>query len=161
MRFLSRFCSCIRFYPVPFLKTATSLHKKNRRAFTFVEVMVTLTILSAGIIVIFKSLFYSLDQIHAMSSRLYADMLLESRSGEVERLLRVYNALPLELNRAQTIDTGNKKIDFKEQMSFEDVEGLIDVFRMDLSVSWKEGSRDMKLSRSSYLLDVYRAWHQK
>ena len=123
--------------------------------------MVTLIILSVGIVEIFKTFFYSLDKIHEMSSRLQADILIENRISEVERLLRVYNALPRELSRSETVQTENKTINFKELMRFKDVEGLYDVFQMDLSVSWPEGKREINLSRSCYLLDISRGNRQQ
>lgn len=126
------------------------------RGFTFVEIMVTLVVLSAGIVVVFKSFFYSLDVVRSMTVRIYANNLMENRINEIERMLRVYNALPMQLGRSDDIDLGSKTVTFKEQMLFSEVEDFSDIFRLDFSVSWKDGNKEKKLTRSSYILDVRR-----
>ena len=156
MAFVHKVVSSNRSFILKFLRLFSQKNNSCSWGFTFVEVMVTLVILSTGLVVIFKTLFYSLDQIHSLTTRLYADVLIENRISEVERLLRIYNAVPMDLNHSQLMNIGTKEVNFKEQMSFQDVDGLPDVFHFDFSISWDEGNHPMKLNRTTYLLDTNR-----
>lgn len=131
-------------------------HKKALAGFTFVEVMLTLVILSAGITVIFRSFFYCLDQMHAMTHRLYANIILENRASEIERVLKVYNALPFDVNKKIDAVLGQDTVSAEERLHFRAFDEYPDLFELNISLSWKEGKKDMLLTRSSYLLDTAR-----
>lgn len=140
--------------PLPYVLTNLIPRRiSNQSAFTFIEIMVTITILSLGIILIFKALFFSLDQISYLTTRLYATITLDNRIAETEQTLRIYNSLPFDLNHTETVTIGQKQVTFKEQMNFGEVEDFADVFNFDLSFMWEEGQRQIHLSRSAYLLD--------
>lgn len=121
--------------------------------FTFIEIMVTLAVLSGSIVMIYRALFSSLDHMSRLNSRLYADILLEDRIATIERTLRAYKALPFELNPPQAVDVGAKEIQFTPQMKISEVSGFMDVFQIDLALQWQEGQRQIQLSRSAYISD--------
>ena len=121
--------------------------------FTFIEIMVTLAVLSVSIIMIYRALFSSLEHISHLNSRLYADILLEDRIATIERALRAYKALPFELNPPQAVDVGVKEIQFKPQMKITEVGGFMDVFQIELALEWREDDRPIRLSRSAYISD--------
>ena len=117
--------------------------------------MVTLVILSVGIVVIFKTFYYALDQMNYLTHRLYANNLLDNRMAEIERGLRFYKTLPFDLNRVHEVQVGSKVISYKEQMNLGSVEDFPDVFKLDLSFVWPEGKREVTLSRGGFLLDLH------
>lgn len=125
----------------------------RRRGFTFIEVMVTLIILASGITMIFKTYFIALDQMTYLTTRLYALMILDNRVSQIERTLRAYKTLPVQLEKMDSVDMGNQQVDFKESMSISAVDEYVEIFKLDLSIAWKQGSREIALSRSSYLSD--------
>jgi len=130
-----------------------SLRITGKTAFTFIEVMVTITILSVGILMIFKSYINMLDQMRHINNRLYANVIIENRVSEIERMLRVYNILPFELDHVEHVDVGHRVIAFKQVMHIDEVEDFPDVFQLDLALTWQEGRKDIILSRSAYILD--------
>ncbi|MBU0468380.1 MAG: prepilin-type N-terminal cleavage/methylation domain-containing protein [Candidatus Omnitrophica bacterium] len=135
------------------------LSKKSRRlcssdsGFTFVEVMVALAVLSLGIVIIFKGFIVSLDRLSYLTNRLYATTLLDNRITAIERMLRVYETLPFDLNRKENINVGAKEIEFRQRMSISEVDDFADVFELDLSLLWDSGEKEMILSRSAYISD--------
>ena len=127
-------------------------YSKNT-GFTFIEVMVTLAIFSLGIVMIFKAFHTSLDKISYLTNRLYATTILDNRISDIERMLRAYKALPIDLNQQESINVGGKFIEFKEAMEINEVEDFPNVFKIDLSLIWEEGNREVSLSRSAYISD--------
>ena len=123
------------------------------RGITFIEVMLTLAIFSIGFVAIFSTFFSSLERIERMTQRIYAHTFLDNRISEIERILRVQQALPLEMNRKTTADIGFKKIDFNEDLKISAVEDYADVFQVDLKFAWKDKDHDYQLSRSAYISD--------
>lgn len=113
--------------------------------------MLALSIFSMGIVAVFKTFTISLDRINHLTNRLYVTTLLDNRIFEVNRMLRVYDALPFDLNHSVTLDVGNQKLTFKQDMILKEVEDFSDVFEMSLSFTWMEAERKRTLSRSSYI----------
>ena len=116
--------------------------------------MVTLTILSVGITMIFRSYIISLERMSYLTSRLYATNILDNRISEIERSLKVYNSLPFDLSPKKSIDIGGKEIFFKQDMNISAVENFVDLFQLELGLTWDEKDREVNLSRTSYLLDL-------
>jgi prepilin-type N-terminal cleavage/methylation domain-containing protein len=121
--------------------------------FTFVEIMVTLVILSLGIVAIFRGLFTSLDQISHLNSRLYVNTMLDDRLARIERSLRAYKALPFELEPEQSLDLGVKSIVLTPSLNIAEVMGLNDIYRIDVAYSWLENGKTVRLSRSAFISD--------
>ena len=126
---------------------------KSESGFTFIEIMVTLVILSVGIVAIYQALFSSLDHISHLNSRLYANIMLEDRVAKVERILRAYKVLPFELDPQEAVDVGVKTIHFNPEMKISEVGDYIDIFKIDVAYSWEENGRTIRLSRSAYISD--------
>ena len=115
--------------------------------------MLTLVVLTTGLVVILKSFVISLDQMNHLTNRLYATVLLENKISSIERKLRAEKTLPFELNPVDTISIGRKNLEIEQAINIGSVEDFVDVFKLDVRVSWKEGARDLHLTRSAYLSD--------
>ena len=125
----------------------------NKRAYTFIEIMVTLTILSAGLTMIYKTLIASLDRMNYLTNRLYADNLIDNRIAVIERMLRSYKALPFEVAQKEAVNIGRKELEFKQETLITEVENFLDVFQLDLTVGWQERDHQVSLKRSAYIAD--------
>jgi prepilin-type N-terminal cleavage/methylation domain-containing protein len=121
--------------------------------FTFIEVMVTLIILTSGIAIIFKTFISSLDHMTHLRNRLYATTILDNRIQKLERVLRVYKTIPFDFENMDKVNVGEMNINFNPKMNIAQVEDYKDIFQLDLSLSWKEGQRPIRLTRSSYIMD--------
>ncbi|MCD4779199.1 MAG: prepilin-type N-terminal cleavage/methylation domain-containing protein [Candidatus Omnitrophica bacterium] len=127
--------------------------KNNRKGFTLIEVMVSLMILSVGIVYILKSYIVSLERTTHITNRIYATTALDNRISYIQRMLKAYKMLPIDLNRKEDIKVGGKNITFKQYMVIKEVAEMPEVFDLTLTLSWQEGLRNISLSRSAYLAD--------
>jgi prepilin-type N-terminal cleavage/methylation domain-containing protein len=125
----------------------------NSFGFTFIEVLVTISLLSLGLVLIFKAMIVSLNRIEHLTNRFYASAVLDNRISTIQRMLIVYKALPVDMNVSEKVNIGMRPVEFKQEMAFHEVEDYIDVFELDLSLVWEEQRRPVKLSRSAYLSD--------
>ena len=116
--------------------------------------MVTLAVLSVGIVFIYKSFLVSINQLEYLTQRLYATVLLDNQFSTIERNLKVYKALPMSLNDSFKIPIGPKVIAYKQGMNIREVEDYPDVFSLTLSLSWSERKRQMTLERTGFISDL-------
>lgn len=119
----------------------------NRQTgFTLIEVMVTVSILSFGILMLFRSFFISVDAVQYASNRLNAQVWLEEKMWEEMDLLR----------RMKVLSAGEENGEFKFRgrdyfwrKSIGAMEG--DICRLSLDLSWKEAGRDRSLTYATYV----------
>ena len=123
------------------------------RAFTLIEILVTLVLLGGGIVVIFKTYLTSLDQLNYLTSRLYATVILDNNITFLQRVMRSNHSLNMDLGRSESVEVGGKKLLFDRDIkvtALSDFEGL---FEADLTLAWREGQKNVRLTRSAYLFD--------
>ncbi len=126
---------------------------QKKSAFTFVEVMVALAILSSGIVLIFRSFVFSLNQMNHVTTRFYATNLIDNQLYQIQKSLKEYKVLPLKLEPVRNVLVGNKYMDFYQEMSISQVDEFNEIFKIDLTVSWAESGKKKNITRSSYLSD--------
>lgn len=123
----------------------------NKRAgFTLVEVLVTTTVLSVGIVFIYQAFFTLLDSFGYYSNYLrvcaFADEKLWQAQDALGRLGPDAGA-----GQGGRLDIQNKDFNWRLAVSPLEAESL---YRIDLAVSWRQGPRTRELSRSGYALYV-------
>ena len=124
----------------------------NHLGFTFVEVMVTLVVLSAGIVFIYKTFFLCVDYLSRLSTRLCANELIDSRVSEISRLMREHGDLSFDRGPLiVTKEISHKRIDFNYQINFVPVTGYEGLYRLDVGLSWQDHGRSMHYMRSAVL----------
>lgn len=130
----------------------TLLTGNKRRGFTFVEIMVTITILSTGIVMIYKAFLISLDQQNYLVHRLYANNLLDQKIAELGRLFqeRGKDALKKE-GLVEDVVIHNKQVPFEIKTFFEDFADLPDLLELNVGVFWSEHGRPVRLTRVAYI----------
>jgi prepilin-type N-terminal cleavage/methylation domain-containing protein len=125
----------------------------NRRGITFVEVMVTIVILSVGLVSLFRVFQSSISHLEHLTNRIYASNLLENRFARIQRLLSSANTLPVETDQEENISIGARILKVKKGTGIGQVDNFVDIFRLDLSVSWAEGQKKITLKRSGIVVD--------
>ncbi len=124
---------------------------RKQDGFTFIEIMVTLIILSVGLVAILKSFIISVDQMRHLTNRLYATTILDNQISSVERTLKVDNILPLSLEPIERISTGAKKVIFQPDIKISEIQDYVEIFQLDVHLTWMEGQKQRRLTRSAYL----------
>ncbi|MBF0484434.1 MAG: hypothetical protein HQL25_06980, partial [Candidatus Omnitrophica bacterium] len=108
-------------------------------------------IVAGGLVIVMRSFLVSLERMSYLTNRIYAFETLENRLASYEKLLRIYNALPFELEQSEAVLTGAKRIDIKQRTEIKAVEDLSDVFQIGLNVSWLEGSNTKHIFQTRYI----------
>jgi|GEM_PF-532679 len=126
---------------------------RGERGITFIEVMVTAVILSAGLVAIYRSFFIGLDYLQHLSCRLYALNLIEGKIASAEqnfRSLKDFDIGPL----TDTAVINNHPVEFHFTVSVVPVGNLLSVFKLDIALSWAERNRIVTISRSTYFSGI-------
>lgn len=119
----------------------------SKKGFTFIEIMVTLAILSAGLVSVYRSLFILLDSIGFVSSRLQAQCLVDNKVWEIENNLKP-TLIGAELGKDASL---GKLKDFRWQINISPIKGLPGLSNMRVAVLWQEKGRQAEVARDTYL----------
>ena len=121
----------------------------NFRGFTLIEVMVTTAILALGIVLIYESFFISLDSFELCSNYLNIAPWMDEKIWQAQDIL----------NRSGNLDEVETQGEFQNKgknFTWNLSSNLIDkdqgLYEIDLGVFWKEGKRQIRLSRNTYAL---------
>ena len=114
--------------------------------------MMALAILSVGIVMIYKSFFVSISTLNHVVNRLYASHLIEMKIAELEQAYRHdQNAT---FNRGHEVlrtTVDRRAIEFNYSINVFSVESLPGLQEVDINLSWKEGSRQITITRSAFI----------
>jgi prepilin-type N-terminal cleavage/methylation domain-containing protein len=127
----------------------------NSLGFTFVEVMMTLVILSAGIVMIYKSFFMCVDYLSYLTCRLHASQMIETKISDMKRSYRESEDATFDRGATtETVEVNRKWVDFNYDIEMSPIAGLDYVYKIKVVLSWHDGSRRMQLSRESLLSKI-------
>ena len=121
----------------------------GRRGITFVEVMVTTVILSAGLVAIYRAFFIGVDYLDHLSRRLCALTLIDNRVADIELGFRALNNVDVGVLK-ETVMLQGRSVDFSYNIQLRPVGELLSIFQLDIALSWQERGRRMTVSRSAY-----------
>ena len=112
--------------------------------------MVTLVILSAGIVLIFKTFFLCVDYLNRLSIRLYASELVDEKIADLSRAFRL-DGNPSVIQGPSSVEQNinHKPIDFLYQVQFDPVQGYEGLYRLEVGVSWVDAGRPARFARST------------
>jgi hypothetical protein len=109
--------------------------------------MVTVSILSFGILAIYESLFISLDTFNYYSNYLNAQGWLNEKIWDIQSKLISEQSLETTEERGM-FTINNKKINWS--VSIKPVDEQYGLYKLDLSLFWHEGSRERFVYRAAY-----------
>jgi len=126
---------------------------RKQKGFTLIELMVTIAILSVGIIGIYRAFFISLDYLTHITNRIYANVFLDNKICEIQREFISKKTIPF-TTRSWKNDRAviNHKVkDYSYKVNLTNVDNLEEIFKMNLSAVWDEKNRDISLSKEVYV----------
>jgi len=119
---------------------------------TLVEVMLTVVILVAGILVVYQVFLHALSTLQYVNSRMCAQNLLMNNVQEFKLDFQKNNQIYFGPRHVvERILVGNKIVDFRYSLTFAPVRKMKDLYQLDASVIWKEGNRDQEVSQKVFL----------
>jgi len=141
----------LRFWVIGYrLSPNSKLQTPNsERAFTLIEVMVTTAILSLGVVLIYNAFFISLDAFNYCSDYLSVAPWMDEKIWQAQEQLNS-QGLSAQLPGNGQLNVNNKE--FNWYLRCVPVSGEQDLFKIDLLLSWQQGSRNKRLSRIAYAL---------
>ena len=117
------------------------------KGFTLIEVMIATAILSFGLVLIYQAFFISLDTFNYYLNHLNAQLWLDEKIWQVQDDFRRYKVFsPTKIG--DEFIMGSK--DFNWQMGYSSIKPE-ELYKVGLTVSWKQGSRRINLLREAYV----------
>jgi prepilin-type N-terminal cleavage/methylation domain-containing protein len=119
------------------------------RGFTLLELIVTVAILSLGIVFIYEGFFVSLGVSSYTKNYLDVQLWIEQKLWDIQDKLLRYKTLLTQQSSGSFI-LRNKN--FLWELSYALIEGTekINLYEIDLRVRWKEGLRNVEIVRATY-----------
>jgi prepilin-type N-terminal cleavage/methylation domain-containing protein len=117
-------------------------------AFTFVEVMVTLVILTSGIVIVYKTYFLCVDYLSRLTMRLHASELIDVKMGDITRTARETGDMSFDRGSTvvqETID--GRGPNFYYQINAVPALDIPNLYQVTVQVSWMESGHSARLSR--------------
>jgi prepilin-type N-terminal cleavage/methylation domain-containing protein len=123
---------------------------KIKPSFTLLELIVSIAIFSLGIVGIYEGFFTSLGAASYTKNYLKVQLWMEEKLWQLQDKLLRYKTLLTQKNQG-SFTLGGKK--FFWNFSYFLIEGTKErnLYEIVLRVRWKEGRRDIKLVRSTYV----------
>lgn len=129
-------------------------NRSNRKAYTFLELMVTVSVLSIGIVGIYRALLLSLDYQGELSQRLYAINLLENQIAVLENEYQANGAIPPgEDGKVIEAELDHRNVPFALWITPGFVQGIEGLMPIDAVITWPQRGRNITLKRTTYLLN--------
>ena len=119
----------------------------KKQAFTLIEVMLATMVLSLGAVLIHEVFFKSLDTFNYCHNYFSVGYWLDEKIWSVQDNLRQSGPLA-NIARGGKFKAGNK--DFVWILSYDLAYDTRDLYKIVLDVSWREGPRDIRESRTAF-----------
>lgn len=134
--------------------------RNDRVGFLLFEVMVTVAILSLGLVLILRSFTTSLAAVRTSQEYMWACLLVEEKIGELEEESEVTRKVTTTPSRGEFTLTSEKDR-WREKFRWEiATKGLRDeegeetpLDKVTVTVAWKEGGREREVRLTTYLVN--------
>lgn len=111
--------------------------------------MVATAVLSFGIVSIYQALFITLDAFNYAGGYLDVIDQVQEKLWQAEDQVSVFGP-EAQLETAGQFTAGGRSFDW--ELSYVSVDEKEELYKIDLSVSWKSGKRRAQVSRTSYVI---------
>ena len=129
-----------------------AMRSQSQRGFSFFELMVTVAVLSSGLVLLYNAFFLAIDYAQRVSCRLYAINLLDKKINEIQMLFQEKSQLIFnEKLDTETVNINHRKVKFQFTTNVEQKQGIEGVYQVDLNLSWDDGKRISRLARAFYM----------
>jgi len=131
-------------------KMLRSFYKRflKRQGFTLIEVMVTVAILSFGILAIFESFFISLDAFSYYSNYLDAQGWINEKIWQIQdQLIKTGSLIAGDDSGFFSVKNRN----FNWATSISPIDEEYGLYKLGVSLFWREGSRERFVYRGAYV----------
>lgn len=124
---------------------------KNKKGFSFIEMMTTMAVLSLGIVAVYQSFFKSLEYVNHMTYRLHALNILSNKIEMIQKRFEVTGEIVLTEAHPAVVYIHGQKIEFQQDVDLVSLNQKKHIYQLNVALSWKESGRNITLSRSCYI----------
>jgi type II secretory pathway component PulJ len=135
------------------LPTGSTPSRRRRLGITFIEVMLTVIVLSSGLVALYRVFFSAIDQLEHLSARSCANMLIDSRIAVIERDFRSLKDFDIGELSEEVVLNGRPFV-FQYTVRLNPVGTLLSVFELDVVLSWQERGRAVSIARQAYFSGI-------
>ena len=121
---------------------------KGARGMTLIEILVSVTLLSVGLILLYQPLLASLDALAYVDDRIQANYLISGKLWELEEKASKLGRLPAFASQGTWLGK-DKTFNFK--MAAEPMSLDRQLQQIKVGVSWRGAGRNKKMVRSAYV----------
>lgn len=131
-----------------FLKSAKPSHK----GFTLLEILATVGVLAAGIVMVYKAFLVSLDHQEYLTHRLYAMNLLDHMTAVIANDYQTQETTSFQpKGEIAQVVLNNKPMAFRFETEIHSIGEMENIAQLDAHVSWPEQGKACRLSKAVYL----------
>lgn len=121
----------------------------SKKGFTLIELIMTVAILSFGIVSIYEALFVSADVYGYYTNYLNIQGWMSEKIWDVQKELITSQTLDIERESGQIV-RNHKTFDWMMTvMLIDETQGL---YRINITLSWNEGGKRVSTSRQAYVM---------
>ncbi|OGW74892.1 MAG: hypothetical protein A2Z72_06295 [Omnitrophica bacterium RBG_13_46_9] len=119
----------------------------KNRAFTLIEVMFTTVIFSLATVLIYETYFRSLDLLNYCNDYFKVVSWVDDKMWQAQNELTRFNTMSKAL-KDDVLNLDNKRFTWK--LSYSETGGVPYLYRIDSTLSWSEGRKNVAISRMAY-----------
>lgn len=129
-----------------------SFHKKHKysKGFTFFEVLIAISILAFGLTAIFRIFFGSVSALQNIKNRIEAHLFIEKKIWDTRNLVK-QSYVMTDFNQQSNQGEG---VPFDCDIKLRKMEKFPKLFSLEITVSWNERSRNIKVSRQLFIKGI-------
>lgn len=128
------------------------LHRiKKNDGISFVQVMVTLMIMSLGFVSLLNVYRISIDRMSHLTNRIYLQLIQDNRLTFIDYSLRAYQKLPFDIRNNEETFIGSRKIQYDQTLQIHAMGDFLNIFFVGSSLNWKEGQKIRSLNAERYI----------
>ncbi|MCB9772305.1 MAG: prepilin-type N-terminal cleavage/methylation domain-containing protein [Candidatus Omnitrophica bacterium] len=128
---------------------------KSSRGYTFLELMLTVSILAIGVVGIYRILLASLDYQTQLSCRMYALNLMEHETALLENQYRATGEFPQSENgKVVDVVLDRRNVSFTFTITTGFVGGINGLMPVQIVITWPDRNQIISLKREIYLANL-------
>jgi prepilin-type N-terminal cleavage/methylation domain-containing protein len=138
---------------IPILPTGNNNRRYNsciQAGFTLIEILLAVSILAFGLSKIFTVLLETSSSLMHIKNRQTANLILDAAVWDIKEFLAEH---PDVVSHSEQESSGENPR-FELEVDLERFSVAQDIYRLNMSISWTEGRRDIDLKRSVYIKSI-------
>ena len=126
-----------------------AISHKPSAGFTLVEVMVTVVVLSVGLVAVYEAFLVSLDTMGIFHNRLNAQFIATEQIDRIQRELNLPTGTFLPSSQSGIREIDNRKFAWQLVLSLDDINQ--ELYSVNAIVLWKDAQRERSINRQAYV----------